>query len=384
MRVIDLYLPTEQGDEVRARAETQGHVAVTLSERDGYTLTRIVVKEGDPDEFLEATRAEVREQADPLAHYVTFEPSAVEPRPETDESSEEQVAGTEEIESFVGDGARVDRTFLLLSALAGVLATGGLLLDNAAVLVGAMVIAPIFKPLALVGTAATLGRPRQMIRGLRAALLSLAIGAAVGAAVTWATPGTVPTAQLEARTGITAFDLVIAFAAGLAMAHAILRSDAMAMIGIVVAASIVPVAAALGATLAMGRWELAEGATFTLSSNLCGVLLGLIAGLRLEQLRGLTPEERELGERWSKRSLVVGTALAAVLLGLAAWTYVEGDRTGRRSDDYWSRHPGVRAWWRAADGQAVVVPSSDADSTTLRDAVLLRTGASPLSEGAGD
>lgn len=359
MRVIDAVLSPDRSDDLCSAADGCGHRTIVFSRTDDAVVLRIIISSGDPDEFLDEFRKHLRESEPGRDHYTVFEPLAVEPAPDEDDDEDDSEAGSDEIEQFVNQGRRLTRAFLILSALSGVLATGGLILNNVAVIVGAMVLAPLFKPIALVGVAALLGKPKRMLLGLSWVALSLGLSVVVGGLVTLATPGAAVTAQIVARTGVSAFDLVIALAAGIAMALTLLKRDVTAMVGIVVAASIVPVAAALGVVTALGEWTLAAGALYTLVSNLCGIVLGLIVGLRFAQLQGLTHADKRKGEIWGKRSIIAGSALALVLLGGAFWSYRAGQTDGSVQPNELAKAPGVMAVWSAANGEPVLVVDPD-------------------------
>lgn len=354
MRVIDAVLDPDRADALRERAERCEHDVIELSRTDDHIVLRVLVMHSDPDEFLEGIRKDLREDGrDPKdAHYAVFEPLAIEPKPDPEEEQdeEEHEAGTDEIESFVDDGAKLTTSFVVLSALSGVMAAGGLILDNVAIIVGAMVLAPLFKPLALVGVATVLGDAERMVRSLALTTLSLAMSAVVGGVITLVTPGVEVTPQIVARSSISAFDLVIAVAAGIAMTLVLLKRDVTAIVGVVVAASLVPVAAALGVVVALGEWASAGGAAFTLISNVCGILLGLTIGLRVSQLHGLTHADRRKGKLWGRRSIVAGSALAVALAGIAAWSFFKGQEQPDLQPTAWTETPGVLAVWTNADG----------------------------------
>lgn len=362
MRVIDLYLDEPAARDIADAARDLGQHVVTFP-ADDRVAVRIVVSEGSPDELLER----LRERLDPDSgnFYVVSEALAMVPRPEP-EDQEESRAATDEIESFVEEGAQFTKTFAVLSVISGVLATAGLITDSPAVIVGAMVLAPLFKPIASVGAGIVLGRVRE---ALRAALLlagALAMAAAAGALVTLVTPGADATHAVEARTGVSPFDLVIALATGVAMAYALIRRDAMAMVGIVVAASLIPVASALGVAVALWNLPLVGGAAVTLASAVSGMLIGLIATCKFEELRTADYAERRLGKRLSERALWAGVGVVLALLAVNAWVLLvaPGSRLDAghlqrlvRSDD---RILGAAA----TDGRRAVVLYVDADPAT--------------------
>ncbi len=370
MRVIDAVLCPDHASELERRADDAGHRAVRLADGERVVL-RVTCEGGDPDEFLADLRDELRTASEPWEHYVTFEPAALEPRDDADpEDVDESVAGTDEIESFVAEGARLTRTFLVLSVLSGVLAAAGLLRGSAAVLVGAMVLAPLFKPIALAAVAVLLGQPSRAVRGVAWLATALAISAAAAYLVALLTPDRSVTSLIELRTGISPFDVVVALAAGLAMAYVIVKRDSMAMVGIVVAASLMPVAAALGIALALGRGDLVGGAAFTLASNVGGVLLGAVVGLRIEELRATDRKREQLAQWITHRSLAAGTLLVVLLAGFAIWSYDQArtDALGELGVAADELEGAVVTTLRGANGMLVVVLDPSRDAATSGDA----------------
>ncbi len=368
MKVIDAVVSCERADDLEEFARQAGHRAVRLADGDRVVL-RVTVEAGDPDDFISEIRDGLRRDSEEWEHYATFEPSAIEPRDEEDDrQSQESVAGTDEVEGLAAEGSTLSRSFIILSVLSGVLAAAGLLRDSAAVLVGAMVLAPLFKPIAAVGVGVVLGQPSRAIKAFVLLALSLSLSSAAALVVTMLTPEVSVTALLRLRTGISPFDVVIALAAGVSMAYVIVRRDAMAMVGIVVAASLMPVAAAMGIALALWRPDLIGGAAFTLSSNVGGVLLGFIVGLRVEQLRA-TDSRREQVAQWvTRRSLIGGTVLMLLLTAFSVWTYI---RASENADEQ-------NAVPEQVDGRPVL------GALTLNDGtrVLVVPGADQVDEGA--
>ncbi len=327
MRVIDLWLGGEHAERVSEDAAECGHHVVALTDGDPR-LIRVVCAVGDPDEFIESVRDRLRSESCGDEHYIVYEPAAFEPKPEEHEEDEgdEPVAGRDEIERFVAEGAQLTRTYIALSVLSGVIAAAGLLRESVAVVVGAMVLAPLFKPIALAGVSVVLGNPRRALRAVLWLVVSLALSAASAMLTALLTPDSTVTTLVELRTGTTPFDLVVAFAAGIAMAFVVVKRDSLAMVGIVVAASLMPVAAAMGVVAAVGAWDLMVGAAFTLSSNVCGILLGLILGLRVADLRATGGGEKSIAQTLTRRSIIAGGLVAAGLIGFGVYSYVGADK----------------------------------------------------------
>lgn len=165
--------------------------------------------------------------------------------------------------------------FATLMCLAVFLATLGLLADSPAVIIGAMVIAPLMGPVLGVAASVVMGWPK---RGVRQALIVAAggVGAVALAAVIAAMmPGDfgTPTRELLARTRPNSLDLAVAMAAGTVGAYTLVRREAAeAMAGAAIAVALVPPLATIGIALQSGRFDMAFGASLLVLANVVGVV----------------------------------------------------------------------------------------------------------------
>ncbi len=164
----------------------------------------------------------------------------------------------------------------VLMGLSVTIATFGILGDSAAVVIGAMLVAPLMTPITALAAALVMGWPgRQGIQ------LGIVAGASAGAvALSWLLVRFVPQErlidlpdELLARTQPGLLDLGIAIAAGAAGAYVSIRPRAgTALPGVAIAVALVPPLAALGVTLAHGTGELARGALLLFLTNLAAMV----------------------------------------------------------------------------------------------------------------
>ena len=166
--------------------------------------------------------------------------------------------------------------FAAMLALSVIIAVLGLSLDSDAVIIGAMLIAPLMTP--IIGTAAALvmGWPRRLGQAALAVLAGAAGAVGISFALTWLLPAASQalTPQVLARTSPDLRDLAVALAAGAAGAYATARADVSAALpGVAVAVALVPPLAAAGFTLAIGREDLASGALLLFAANLVAIVL---------------------------------------------------------------------------------------------------------------
>jgi uncharacterized hydrophobic protein (TIGR00341 family) len=215
---------------------------------------------------------------------------AVLPRPVDVEAAEGKPRKStsttrEELYNQIEKGARLDANFLVLVFLSTVVAAIGLLENNVAVVVGAMVIAPLLGPNLALSFATTLG-DRDLLRqsfmtNLAGVTLTLLLSLGIGAAF----PTVLPGPEIMARTDIGFDGAVLALASGAAAVLSLTTGVASALVGVMVAVALLPPTATLGMMLATRQFELAAGAALLLAVNVVCVnvaanLVFLVKGVR--------------------------------------------------------------------------------------------------------
>jgi len=119
--------------------------------------------------------------------------------------------------------------------------------------------------------------------------------------------------QLETtlRTHPSPIDLVIALAGGLAAAYALTRAKLSAALpGVAIATALMPPLCTIGVGIALGRWDVAGGATLLFITN--AITIAFSAAL-VFFLRGLSPE-RHIVDHQLPRSLVISALITVTLL----------------------------------------------------------------------
>ena len=206
--------------------------------------------------------------------------------------------------------------FALLTAVSASIAVLGILSDSTAVVIGAMLVAPLLGPLLGVAGAVVMGWPARIAR--QSATLAAGAGLAVGIAIalSFVIPGDplpLP-AELVARTSPNLLDLGIALAAGAAGAYGQVRRHASdALTGVAVAVALVPPLIVLGITLQLTEWSLAFGASLLFLANVTGII---IAASLTFVAAGLVPGRRLLTGNASIASVVRWAAIAVIIVVL--------------------------------------------------------------------
>lgn len=162
----------------------------------------------------------------------------------------------------------------VLMVLSTVIATAGLLSDSAAVVIGAMLVAPMMNPVMSAAGSVVMGWSRRFY-GAIWLVLSMGIAAlALSAFITLLSPEIIfLPEQVLARTRPTFYDLLIALAAGSAGAYTITRKESSAIPGVAVAVALLPPLASAGVLIMTGEFELATRAIVLFLTNLIAMIL---------------------------------------------------------------------------------------------------------------
>tara|TARA_R110002049_G_scaffold185580_3_gene353851 strand:+ start:97198 stop:98670 length:1473 start_codon:yes stop_codon:yes gene_type:complete len=220
------------------------------------------------------------------------------------------------------EGSRPNLEFLGLMSAASMLAAFGLLQNSAAVIIGAMLIAPLMTPILGAGMALAYGnRPL-----FRSALLTITIGF-VGAIVSSMLFGWLVmlfqkpdiTQEMWARCRPSPLDFCVGLVGGIAAAYARTRAHlSSALAGAAIAAALVPPISTAGLQLAFGRWGTSdEGIAVTgpLLLVTVNVLTIMIGSSFILWLRGMRPEQYDdMRDRWGPRMMMLLMILAAAAM----------------------------------------------------------------------
>lgn len=172
-----------------------------------------------------------------------------------------------------GERAAFWLRYAVLLTLSAVIATAGLSSGSGAVVIGAMLIAPLMTPMVgFVAASCTRLRKRAFFAGVVLAA-STAWVVVVAWGLTTALPGVPFSDEVLARTSPDVRDLIVALAAGVAGSWATLRPDVSPTLpGVAVAVALVPPLAATGIVIHAGDWALAEGTVLLYMTNLLAII----------------------------------------------------------------------------------------------------------------
>lgn len=237
---------------------------------------------------------------------------------EEDKKSVPASVTREELYKDIELNARLDSTFLLLVTLSTIVVGIGLLQDNVAVVIAAMVIAPLLGPNLALAFSTSLGDTELLLQSLKTLLAGLGLALMLSIIIGMLWPLGFDSHEVTARTEVGMDSIALALASGAAAVISLTTGLSGVLVGVMVAIALLPPAAVLGLTLGAGHYDQAAGAGLLLAVNI--VCLNLAAKL-VFLVKGVKPrtwlEQRRA--RQSNAAYIVFWLISLLILVFAIY-----------------------------------------------------------------
>ena len=181
---------------------------------------------------------------------------------------------------------QLNSIFLLLVFLSTVVVSIGLIEDNVAVVIGAMVIAPFLGPNLALALGAALGDLSLMWMAAKTTLAGIGFALALSIAVGFVWPVNIQSQELITRTVVGLDSVALALASGAAAVLSLTTGLPSVLVGVMVAVALLPPTVAAGLMLGTQNFNLAIGALLLLSVNIVCINLSAKIGFLI---RGIKP-----------------------------------------------------------------------------------------------
>ncbi|WP_187695753.1 TIGR00341 family protein [Haloplanus rubicundus] len=339
MRLVQVMVPAGKRESILRALDDEGIDYVVTDETSSREYTATVTFPL-PSAAVEPVLERLREAGlDRDAYTVVLDAETVISRRfddlveryEEGEENGDRIA-REELAARARSLAPTWRTFVVMTAVSAIVATAGLLLDSAAVVVGSMVIAPLIGPAMATSTGSVVDDRELLLRGVKLQVAGgvLAVVAAAGFAALLRTAHVVPLEaadvfaidEVRERLVPDVLSLVIALGAGAAGALSLSTGVSTALVGVMIAAALVPPTAVVGIGLAWGSPRTVSGAFVLVLVNFLSINFAALAVL---WLTGYRPESwfrrEEARTATLKRIATLGVALLVLSTLLAGVTY---------------------------------------------------------------
>ncbi|WP_339726891.1 TIGR00341 family protein [uncultured Gimesia sp.] len=330
LRVMQIFIPESNHEKLEELLEGREILGRWRDTDADQLVLHLLVPAEETEPIMDRFE---QEYADTKGfHVLLFPVEAVLPRvipePEEDAAQEsdpseekrygKQRISREELYSNVNEGLGVTRVFMGLAALSVVVAAVGLLRDDVAVIIGAMVIAPLLGPNVAMSLATTLGDFDLLRRALitNIAGSSAAFGLAICGGLLFIVDPEIP--SIASRTQVDIGDILLALAAGCAGTLAFTQGLSGAVIGVMVAVALVPPLVTCGMLLGNGSFALASGAFLLTITNVICINLAGVATFLLQGVRPRSWWEVKRARKATTQAILIWIVLL-LILGLVLW-----------------------------------------------------------------
>ena len=344
LRLIEVYLPLDHSDRLYELVDPDADErTIGIWEEwhsDEQALIRLLVDVEETEGLLDTLQQSLGNVEGFRVLLLSVEATLPRPEPPEEDDDEETVTNgdddvqdepeerktsrisREELYTQLSDQVRPSSTFLVLVALSTLVAAVGLVTDNVAVIIGAMVIAPLLGPNMALALATTLGDLELAQRAMRITAIGLSAALALSVLVGILMPllpniGDIShIAEIRLRSQARIGDIALALASGGAGALSFTLGLSTAVVGVMVSVALLPPLVVFGMLLGAAAWMEAFGALQLLFVNIICVNL---AGVMTFLIQGIGPAtwwEAKKARRATRRAIVIWVALLLVLVGV--------------------------------------------------------------------
>lgn len=319
---VHVIVPRDSVDDIVEFSDRDGVTLAGISAAKGpvRTVSFLVTAKAQQDLLDDLQRALFKTDGwqiaiSPVDAVVTKKQNAENDESETKESRETLLAE-------ISRNACITPTNMALVAISAVVAALGMIENNVAAIIGAMVIAPLLGPLLGSILGVSLGERGLIIQSAKASAVGIALAIVIGALLGVVLPFDVSAKELATRAAVGFDDIALALAAGAAAALSLTAGAASILVGVMVAVALMPPAVAIGLFLGKAAWFMAGDAALLLAVNLAALHL---SGQVVFLVRGVKPRTRYRQAKVRQAiqfSLIVSGALLLLLAFLIGYQII--------------------------------------------------------------
>jgi len=245
-----------------------------------------------------------------------------EPEPEVKTKQKKSTRiSREELYADIVGSTKMSNTYLIFVVLSTIVAAIGLMKNNVAVIIGAMVIAPFLGPSVALALSATLGDNKLRNDALKATIAGFSLVIFLSALIGFffaVDPG-IPEIASRTQAGIP--DILLALASGAAGVLAFTTGAPAVVIGVMVAVALLPPLTVSGLLIGSGEYNLAMGAFLVFLTNIICINL---AGVSTFLLQGVSPRswwEANKAKKASRKTLAIWSiTLGFLIVVILLWS----------------------------------------------------------------
>lgn len=326
MRFIKANFPADKADAVIEILNNSNPIDWSMDSGYGRyeKAVEIVVAKGRGQDLIDDLQSLLSASADWRVVVMPIEATLPRPEEEVIKAEGEAVkkakttALREELYQKVSDGAVLNWDFIILTVLSSIVAAIGLNGDSVAIVIAAMVIAPLLGPILAFALAVALGDLSLMKKATLTAMAGLGVGFSFAFALTFFMDVNLVSKEMVDRTVISPAIIALALASGAAAALSLSTGISSALVGVMVAVALLPPSVASALFLGAGEYDKAAGAAILLALN---VVCAILSAQLIFVWKGVRPRTWSSQVKASRSVKINAAVWVGLLVALAVLAY---------------------------------------------------------------
>ena len=275
LRVIEIYIPAEKQTELEDTLKNLEYIDKWFEAMPNNIVhVKILVSAENSGSILNELEKQFYSGRDfrvLVGPVLATLPKIKDEEAEKGEDRDKKIGLTkvsrQELYEKVEESSKTSGIYILLSTLASIVAAIGILRNSEAIIIGAMLIAPFLGPMAAVAFSLTIGDLKLAFKAFKTAIVGFITVAGISALWGFLTQVDPKIPAIYARTHPTIGDLALALAAGTAGILSLTAGLPSAIIGVMVAVSLLPPLVIAGLLFGTGEVNLGLGALLLFLTN---------------------------------------------------------------------------------------------------------------------
>lgn len=327
LQMIEVYIPDHHYESINEKLHEFDHRSYwTSSESEDRMLVRILVETKNVEDILNYLE-EVSNVVEgfetlllPVQTYLSKETINEEEKEKQEEEQEDEAglqrASRHELLNAVEKNSHITWNYSLLILLSAIVATVGFLKDSEAVVIGAMVIAPMINPVIAIAFSSILGDYKTLGKAIVTSLYGIVIVAVISILFGFFTDMGTDTDQYLDRTKVTVVDIFLGVASGAAGALAFLNRLSGNLVGVMVAVALLPPSVAMGMSIGNLDMSRAFGSFLLVTVNIMSILLAAVSIFSISGIRPVRWEEVKRANVSRPLSIIFIAAIIVILIAV--------------------------------------------------------------------
>ena len=331
LRQIEVIIPEKGKEDFEEllKDDTVEHYWNESSESSGYLL-KALVDANKTESFLdkaeqlmgkkegyrlilqdvEATLPRVEEQND--------EEEKKEEKEEESEPWQMPLQGIrvsrEELYNEISGSINLSGVYVAMVTFSTIVAALGMLRDSTAIVIGAMVIAPLLGPNVALALSTTLGDSKLFTKSIKTNIVGLLVALSISILLGLLLTVDSDLTQIASRTQVELSDIALALASGAAGVLAYTIGMSAAVIGVMVAVALLPPLVTAGLLIGDMQWTPAYHAFLLLVTNIICVNISAVATFTIQGVKPRTWYKAEKAKKINRIAFTIWMVLLAVLV----------------------------------------------------------------------